>query len=356
MIEITKENAERAGYTVFRMMCSDPAGRWTWNAPGRKGAAYWSNESAWADALSYFQSELDRVAKLMAVFAPQPEQSGWSYDVQTAQVTDANGLKVANDVLPEDAPLIVYASRLRKAAADLYTQEPVGSEAWLDASERLSEVLDAIAAHEQQSVPRAQGARLPAVETPAMALLLFEALEYERAAFEEDSEVDGGDLVEWFAGWRPRVQAALTEAGAKGPDMIAAIVAIKTAAGWFREYADGHEAKGATEKALRNRGRAEFLERSLGFPGPIRIGLVMDGGLIQSVFADRALPGIEVVSIDYDVQGSTADLCEVRQIDGFGKSDEWELAVVEHHEINPVPEHDWQADIRPAADVAEHDA
>lgn len=39
--------------------------------------------------------------------------------------------------------------------------------------------------------------------------LLVEALRYEAEAFDDDTEVNGGDLVEWFAEWRQRVKAAL---------------------------------------------------------------------------------------------------------------------------------------------------
>jgi len=47
----------------------------------------------------------------------------------------------------------------------------------------------------------------------AYAGLLLDALAYERTAFENDTEVNGGDLVEWFAGWRLRAQAALDQNG-----------------------------------------------------------------------------------------------------------------------------------------------
>lgn len=42
----------------------------------------------------------------------------------------------------------------------------------------------------------------------ALRTLLLEALAHEGAAFELDEPVDGGDLVQWFSGWRERVQAA----------------------------------------------------------------------------------------------------------------------------------------------------
>jgi len=39
--------------------------------------------------------------------------------------------------------------------------------------------------------------------------LIDEALSHEADAFDNDTEVSGADLVEWFAGWRSRVKDAL---------------------------------------------------------------------------------------------------------------------------------------------------
>lgn len=39
--------------------------------------------------------------------------------------------------------------------------------------------------------------------------LIDEALEYEAEAFDNDEEVNGADLVDWFAGWRRRVKDEL---------------------------------------------------------------------------------------------------------------------------------------------------
>jgi hypothetical protein len=40
--------------------------------------------------------------------------------------------------------------------------------------------------------------------------LLRDALAYEAEAFEDDEEINGGDLVDWFAAWRRRVRASLS--------------------------------------------------------------------------------------------------------------------------------------------------
>lgn len=41
------------------------------------------------------------------------------------------------------------------------------------------------------------------------ALLLKEAVERDAVAFDSGDEVDGGDLVEWFGGWRIRAAGVL---------------------------------------------------------------------------------------------------------------------------------------------------
>ena len=39
--------------------------------------------------------------------------------------------------------------------------------------------------------------------------LLLQALDYEREAFEKDTEIDGSDMVEWFSKWRASVRDLL---------------------------------------------------------------------------------------------------------------------------------------------------
>ena len=46
---------------------------------------------------------------------------------------------------------------------------------------------------------------------PAMRRLLDEALNIFREQFEEDEPVSGADLVDWFAGWRRKAGALLTQ-------------------------------------------------------------------------------------------------------------------------------------------------
>lgn len=48
-------------------------------------------------------------------------------------------------------------------------------------------------------------------ELDALTRLLEEAIAYQAEAFETGDEVQGGDLVEWFAGWRTRVMQQLGE-------------------------------------------------------------------------------------------------------------------------------------------------
>ena len=47
-----------------------------------------------------------------------------------------------------------------------------------------------------------------------MAAVLQEAVTFCADLFDEDAEVDGRNLVQWFTGWRERAKAALGKAGA----------------------------------------------------------------------------------------------------------------------------------------------
>lgn len=48
-----------------------------------------------------------------------------------------------------------------------------------------------------------------AATLPALESLIRDALAYEAEAFEQDTDVNGADLVQWFADWRRRAKAAV---------------------------------------------------------------------------------------------------------------------------------------------------
>lgn len=48
-----------------------------------------------------------------------------------------------------------------------------------------------------------------AMAAPAMRAAISDALAFRPEAFEGDEELNGGDLVEWFSGWRETAKAAL---------------------------------------------------------------------------------------------------------------------------------------------------
>lgn len=58
--------------------------------------------------------------------------------------------------------------------------------------------------------------------SPALAALITTMLAYEATAFEADEEVDGGDMVETFAEWRPMLKA-LAEAPETAPQVVIVI-------------------------------------------------------------------------------------------------------------------------------------
>jgi len=53
---------------------------------------------------------------------------------------------------------------------------------------------------------------MPDATPRSLISVIEEALGYEAEAFREDDPIDGADLVEWFAQWRLRAQAAVAAA------------------------------------------------------------------------------------------------------------------------------------------------
>lgn len=93
---------------------------------------------------------------------------------------------------PEQAA--AYASRLGTEAADA-----IYAASW-----------DTLAARVRDAGDAGTGVMIPF--RPEALTLLDEAVAAWGEAFADDQPVDGGDLVEWFAGWLPRAQAALAAA------------------------------------------------------------------------------------------------------------------------------------------------
>jgi len=53
---------------------------------------------------------------------------------------------------------------------------------------------------------------MPDTNPQSLISVIEEALGYEAEAFGEDHPVEGADLIEWFAQWRLRAQAAVAAA------------------------------------------------------------------------------------------------------------------------------------------------
>jgi hypothetical protein len=67
-------------------------------------------------------------------------------------------------------------------------------------------------------------------------------------------------LTNELANWVLRINALCAEKDAEIKQLTAALL---QSANWFQEYADGHTAKGDTEKAARNQDRANACRRAL---------------------------------------------------------------------------------------------
>jgi len=92
--------------------------------------------------------------------------------------------------------------KLRNALARIF--EPHNPETWehcdIPGRDRIDEAIREI--DRERALERGQVRELHA--------LLLQALDYEREAWDEDEQIEGGDLVEFFGEWRRRAEAALT--------------------------------------------------------------------------------------------------------------------------------------------------
>jgi hypothetical protein len=181
----------------------------------------------------------------------------WSYDPERRVVHDENGLKVAAEVTPEDAALIVGAPELAEVGLQLHGTWGSKSQAALDAYGKLGDVLVEINGaplmfrgplNPDAPVYPEQGAEAPAPPAdPPLFAVIADMLAYQAEQFDGDAwfarcgtatvgpfgskaeakeyavrpgwtvehregydlHVSGADLVDAFAAWRPQLRAAL---------------------------------------------------------------------------------------------------------------------------------------------------
>ncbi len=71
------------------------------------------------------------------------------------------------------------------------------------------------------------------------------------------------------------------------------------------------------------------------------IAVILKGGLIDSIISNRAFPGLEIVVIDYDIEGAHEEaLMDVRQ----GRGDAFSLAAVSRYDVEAT-QFDFASDI-----------
>lgn len=186
-------------------------------------------------------------------------KEAWFYDVASRTIFDENRLAVARDVGPDDAQTILKALGCEVDFAIVGAPQP----------NPLFQILD-------------------------------ELLAYEDQAFEDDEEIDGGDLVEFWADHRQRLRSALAY---NRPQPLTAIAA--QAAKLFREYEAHHRAKaseaGRPEKAARNAAIAGRLEAVL--DGSVAYGPVLTKGKYQHV-AQALLAASKFIESEVENRGA----------------------------------------------------
>lgn len=194
--------------------------------------------------------------------------------------------------------------------------------------------------------------RSHAPEVPLWAVL-DDMLAYKREQFDGDPETDlnvsGADLVDAFTEWRGQLKDALRAARPVivYSDTVQIVRNLQGAIssmddqisqmeGMFDDddgaiaqaRADGDD---ASEEAHQFLGAA--MHEPDARPALIKIGVTLQGGMVQDVYSPHQLAGVEVVVIDYDTDGTDdGDLSEVEQDSG-----DWEDAVVHRHDLGAQP-------------------
>lgn len=245
---------------------------------------------------------LDMSDVLLGLALAPDEGSGgardMSYDPETRRIIDENGLKVAADVVPQDAALLLGHRLTTPAVAEI--------------------IADMLAWNAEAFEAEDAGPPTVAVKLAGGGVLYNPP--------EESPEVNGADLVDAFSEWRARLVAALVAQPA--PTM-----------GTPLQPTSFYEAEAA---------RVPQVVVSTGItvttkPSP-RLLLVINGGMVETIAAEGIDFPVQFVQIDYDTDGDedgvtkldgTDCYLEVSTVDAMSLEDsalaslavkEWEIA------------------------------
>jgi hypothetical protein len=160
----------------------------------------------------------------------------------------------------------------------------------------------------------------------------------------DECSVNGGDLVDWFGGWRERAKLALhsplltVDKPTLPVNTVTKDAALRGALPWLSLLGD-FIGNGVMIDRMNHgtplgpTGRCDAIgaiHAALEPLDPPVLGIVLDGGLISDVISDQpaAFAGVRIVAIDYDVTDDHPQLAKVPQSDGSEEDAyvcEWEI-------------------------------
>jgi hypothetical protein len=153
--------------------------------------------------------------------------------------------------------------------------------------------------------------------------VVADMLAYQAEDFDGDKDISATDLMDAFTGWRAELAASLRNhtvtpeisevvSGLRGA-ISACLTQIEQMKGLFDDE-DGAIARAVDEAEH----ELEITGPYAAAPLPVRrIAITMDGGLIQSIYSPCAMPDVEIVVFDHDVDGAQSEcLCDISFADG----------------------------------------
>lgn len=225
------------------------------------------------------------------------------YDEHTHSIRDENGLTVARGVNPQDGPLLAAAPRL------LDLGQGMESELGMAGGESAAEFNDLTKDLERET-------RVPATET-TLWLVLDHMLAHEAKAFETDEPVNAADLLDAFVEWRAELRDALNRLR---PPIIRQLLA--DAANLLDEAVTSHIYDEQNGDEIPDDCPYVLTARECGAAaaGEIptqRIGITVQGGVVQSVWSDRPVVGVDVTVFDFDADDDDDGVSIVNGEGGF---------------------------------------
>jgi len=152
-------------------------------------------------------------------------------DFEHTHLQDSNGLEYGEEVeLRTHSGFALRYDAQSEFCDYVRTVDPLGREVayWTGDEWRedpglvMGAILGSLVRGKPLAVEATRPSKKPRASAELLRRLVREALGYEAEAFENDWNVSGSDLVEWFGNWRKRVTTALTDMAPENPMLATA--------------------------------------------------------------------------------------------------------------------------------------